>query len=142
VAADRAPVPPVHAMAATPFTADGALDEDALRITIGRYAATGVGVYLGSYGTGEGHLLRESEIRRLYEVGVDAADGRTPVFAAAIGFTDTDRVIEDALAAERIGVDAVQIHPPRPGPIAIRPRPAELARFYEDVLGEVRGPVT
>jgi 4-hydroxy-tetrahydrodipicolinate synthase len=128
-------------MAPTPFTAAGALDEDALRTIVGHYADAGVGVYLGSYGTGEGHLLRPSEIQRLYEVGVQAAAGRTPVFAAAIGFTDTDRVIEDALAAERAGVDAVQIHPPRPGPIAIRPRPDELARFYEDVLGAVRGPV-
>jgi 4-hydroxy-tetrahydrodipicolinate synthase len=141
MSADRLESPPVHAMAATPFGADGRLDEAALRVAVDRYAGAGVGVYLGSYGTGEGHLLRPEEIRALYEVGVDAAAGRTPVFAAAIGFTDTDRVIEDALAAERIGVDAVQIHPPRPGPIAIHPRPDELARFYEDVLAEVRGPV-
>ena len=132
---------PIHAMAVTPFAADGEIDEAALRADIERYARAGVGVYVGSYGTGEGHLLREHEIARLYEIGVDAAAGRTPVYAAAIGFTDTDRVIEQALAALRIGVDAVQIHPPRPGPIAIRPRPNELARFYEDVLREVRGPV-
>jgi 4-hydroxy-tetrahydrodipicolinate synthase len=128
-------------MAVTPFGEDGRLDADALRRTVEFYAAGGVGVYLGSYGTGEGHLLREDEITRIYEIGVQAAAGRTPVYAAAIGFTDTDRVIEQALAAERIGVDAVQIHPPRPGPIAIRPRPDELAQFYEDVFGEVRGPV-
>ena len=64
-----------------------------------------------------------------------------PVYAAAVGFTDTDRVIEQALEAERVGVDAVQIHPPRPGPVAIRPRPDELERFYADVLSAVRGPV-
>jgi 4-hydroxy-tetrahydrodipicolinate synthase len=50
-------------------------------------------------------------------------------------------VIEDALAAVDSGVDAVQIHPPRPGPIAITPRPAELERFYADVLGAVTTPV-
>jgi 4-hydroxy-tetrahydrodipicolinate synthase len=132
---------PIHAMATTPFDADGALDEVALRAAIERYARAGVGIYLGSYGTGEGHLLREQEITRLFEIGVDAAAGRTPVFAAAIGFTDTDRVIEQAQAALRLGIDAVQIHPPRPGPIAIRPRESELVRFYEDVLGDVRGPV-
>jgi 4-hydroxy-tetrahydrodipicolinate synthase len=128
-------------MSVTPFTADGRLDERALAQLVDRYATAGVGVYLGSYGTGEGHLLREREITRIYEIGVEAAAGRTPVYAAAIGFTDTDRVIEQALEAQRIGVDAVQIHPPRPGPIAIRPRPDELACFYEDVLGAVRGPV-
>ncbi|MEZ4333120.1 MAG: dihydrodipicolinate synthase family protein [Myxococcota bacterium] len=128
-------------MAVTPFSDDGGLDEGALRQAIDRYARAGVGVYLGSYGSGEGHLLREHEIERLYAVGVEAAEGRIPVYAAAIGFTDTDRVIEQAGRALAIGVDAVQIHPPRPGPIAIRPRPAELERFYADVLGAIEGEV-
>jgi 4-hydroxy-tetrahydrodipicolinate synthase len=133
--------PPIHAMAATPFHPDGGIDEAALGTCVAHLAAAGVGIYLGSYGTGEGHLLHDDEIARLYAVGVDAAAGRAPVFAAAIGFTDTDRVIEQAHAALAAGVDAVQIHPPRPGPIAIRPRPNELARFYDDVLHEVTGPV-
>ena len=133
--------PPIHAMAVTPFHPDGGIDEAALRTCVTRLAAAGVGVYLGSYGTGEGHLLHDDEVARLYAVGVEAAAGRAPVFAAAIGFTDTDRVIEQAGAALAAGVDAVQIHPPRPGPIAIRPRPNELERFYDDVLREVTGPV-
>jgi 4-hydroxy-tetrahydrodipicolinate synthase len=131
----------INAMAVTPFTDDGRLDEASLRVLVAGLADAGVGVYLGSYGTGEGHLLRDEELPTLYGVGVEAAAGRVPVYAAAIGFTDTDRVIEQALEAQRIGVDAVQIHPPRPGPIAIRPRPDELARFYADVLGELHGPV-
>jgi 4-hydroxy-tetrahydrodipicolinate synthase len=137
----RGGVPPIHAMAVTPFHPDGGIDEAALGTCVAHLAAAGVGVYLGSYGTGEGHLLHDDEIARLYAVGVEAAAGRAPVFGAAIGFTDTDRVIEQAHAALAAGVDAVQIHPPRPGPIAIRPRPNELARFYDDVLHEVTGPV-
>lgn len=136
-----ATAPPINAMVVTPFTADGAIDLKALHTIVERLAASGVGIYLGSYGTGEGHLLRPEELPDLYGVGVEAAAGRAPVYAAAIGFTDTERVIEQALEAERVGVDGVQIHPPRPGPIAIRPRRNELERFYEDVLGEVRGPV-
>jgi dihydrodipicolinate synthase/N-acetylneuraminate lyase len=132
---------PINAMAVTPFNADGQIDEGALRSLVDGLARADVGIYLGSYGTGEGHLLRPSEIPRLYEVGVEAAAGRVPVYAAAVGFTDTERVIEQALEAQRAGVTAVQIHPPRPGPIAIRPRPDELERFYADVLHEVRGPV-
>jgi 4-hydroxy-tetrahydrodipicolinate synthase len=131
----------INAMAVTPFTEEGRLDEHSLSVLVSQLADAGVGVYLGSYGTGEGHLLREEELPTLYGVGVEAAAGRVPVYAAAIGFTDTDRVIEQALEAQRLGVDAVQIHPPRPGPIAIRPRPDELARFYDDVLGAVQGPV-
>lgn len=132
---------PVNAMCVTPFDERDRLDEEALTVIVDGLAATDVGIYLGSYGTGEGHLLRPSEIERLYRIGVEAAAGRVPVYAAALGFTSTDEVIESALAAVALGVDAVQIHPPRPGPIAIAPRPVELERFYADVLGAVTTPV-
>jgi 4-hydroxy-tetrahydrodipicolinate synthase len=128
-------------MCVTPFDDHDQLDEDALRRLVAVLGDAGVGVYLGSYGTGEGHLLRADEIRRLYDVGVDAADGRVPVYAAALGFQATDDVVrlaEDAIAR---GVSAVQIHPPRPGPIAIQPTRRELERYYADVLGAVDTPV-
>jgi 4-hydroxy-tetrahydrodipicolinate synthase len=133
--------PRVGAMCVTPFDEAGALDEAALTQLVDYIAAAGVSVYLGSYGSGEGHLLRPEEIIRIYQVGVKAAAGRVPVYAAALGFTDTARVIEDAFAAVAAGVDAVQIHPPRPGPVALRPRPAELEQYYRDVLDAVSTPV-
>jgi 4-hydroxy-tetrahydrodipicolinate synthase len=132
---------PVNAMCVTPFDERDRLDEEALGVIVDGLSVAGVGIYLGSYGTGEGHLLRPPEIERLYRIGVEVAAGRVPVYAAALGFTSTDEVIESALAAVALGVDAVQIHPPRPGPIAITPRPAELDRFYADVLGAVTTPV-
>jgi 4-hydroxy-tetrahydrodipicolinate synthase len=128
-------------MCVTPFDAHDHIDEDALAVIVDRLSMAGVGIYLGSYGTGEGHLLRPTEITRLYRVGVETAAGRVPVYAAALGFTSTDEVIEAALSAVDTGVDAVQIHPPRPGPIAIVPRPQELDRFYADVLGALTTPV-
>ena len=131
----------VNAMCVTPFDAHDHLDEEALAEIVDRLARTGVGIYLGSYGTGEGHLLRPDEILGLYEIGVEAAGGRVPVYAAALGFTSTDDVIATAQAAVAAGVDAVQIHPPRPGPSAITVRPSELERFYADVLGAVTSPV-
>jgi 4-hydroxy-tetrahydrodipicolinate synthase len=129
-------------MSITPFDGGGRLDEEALRRHLRYLADGGVGVYLGSYGTGEGLLLRRHEIRRLYEIGVEELKGRTPVYAAALGFTETDYVIELAREAAAIGVDAVQIHPPRPGPaIGQRPDPEEAERFYRDVLEAVTTPV-
>jgi 4-hydroxy-tetrahydrodipicolinate synthase len=132
---------PVNAMCVTPFDSRDHLDEDALAAIVDRLAVAGVGIYLGSYGTGEGHLLRSAEIARVYDIAVEAARRRVPVYAAALGFTSTDEVIEAALSAASSGVDAVQIHPPRPGPTAITPRAAELERFYADVLGAVTSPV-
>ena len=134
-------VPPIGAMCVTPFGADGRIDELALATLVDRIAASGTTVYLGSYGSGEGHLLRDDEIRTLYRVGVEIASGRVPVVASALGFSETSRVIEQALEAAALGVDAVQIHPPRPGPTAIVPRRNELEQYYADVFAEVHGPV-
>ena len=131
----------VNAMCVTPFDVRGRVDEDAVARVVDGLAAEEVGIYLGSFGTGEGHLLRPREVRRLYEVGVAAADRRVPVYAAALGFASTERVIEQALEAADIGVDAVQIHPPRPAAVPVMPRLAELERYYADVLGSVRGPI-
>lgn len=138
-AADK--LPGVYSMTVTPFTPEGALDEEGLRTHLRFQAAAGVGVYLGSYGSGEGHLLREREVERLYEIGVDELKGKVPVYAAALGFTETDQVIKQAKRAAEIGVDAVQIHPPRPGTPFHRPTPEELDRFYDDVLSQVVTPV-
>lgn len=131
----------IDAMCVTPFDEHGRLDEAALAAVVDWLAGSGVGIYLGSYGTGEGHLLRDHEIERLYAVGVEAAGGRAPVYAAALGFAATDTVIEQAQAALALGVHAVQIHPPRPGPTAIVPRRNELERYYADVLDAVDGPI-
>ena len=54
----------VNAMCVTPFDERGRLDEDALARIVDGLASEEVGIYLGSYGTGEGHLLRPREVRR------------------------------------------------------------------------------
>ena len=136
-----APLPGIYSMSVTPFSVDGGLDEDALRSHLRYQAAAGVGVYLGSYGSGEGHLLREHEVERIYEIAVEELKGKVPLFAAAIGFTETDYIIHQAKRAAAIGVDAVQIHPPRPGTPLHRPTPPELERFYDDILSSVTTPV-
>ena len=136
-----ADLPGIYSMSVTPFSADGSLDEDALRSHLRYQASAGVGIYLGSYGSGEGHLLREREIERIYEIAVEELQGKVPLYAAALGFTETDYVIHQAQRAAAIGVDAVQIHPPRPGTPLHRPTPAEMERFYDDILNSVTTPV-
>jgi 4-hydroxy-tetrahydrodipicolinate synthase len=131
----------VNALCVTPFDEHGHLDEDALARLVDRLASEEIGIYLGDFSVGEGHALRPREARRMYEIGVAAAAGRAPVYAAALGFTSTDRLIEQAIEAEELGVDAVQILPPRLMPAPGMPRMAELEQFYAQVLDEVRGPV-
>ncbi|HEX4778236.1 MAG TPA: dihydrodipicolinate synthase family protein, partial [Acidimicrobiia bacterium] len=53
----------------TPFTATGELDEDGLRGHLRRLASSGIGVYLGGSGSGEGYTLSRDEMRRVLEIG-------------------------------------------------------------------------
>jgi 4-hydroxy-tetrahydrodipicolinate synthase len=137
----RAPVPAHKVVVVTPFTEDGALDEPALHAIVDRLAPFGFGMYLGSYGSGEGHLLDRHEIRRVYQIAVAASAGRAPVYAAALGFTSTELTVEMAHEARTAGVDAVQLVPPRPGPPNAAPPPYELAAYYTDFLDAFDGDV-
>lgn len=128
-------------MIVSPFTADGELDEAAFARQVARLVGAGVGVNVGSYGTGEGRMLTRDELRRMYTLAVEGADGAVPVVAAGLGLTATDTVVELAREAHEIGVSAVQIHPPLGGPVTVTPTPGEIARFYDDVLSTVTGPV-
>ena len=128
-------------MSITPFAMDGGLDEEAMRAHLGRMAAAEVGVVLGSLGTGEGHLLREAEIDRLYEIGVEELKGKVPVYGGAITFSGTDRMIEQARRGAASGLDAVQVYPPRPGPPGLLPTLLETERYYTDLLDAVGSPV-
>ncbi len=133
--------PRIKVVCVTPFRDDGSLDEAALHTVVAHLATYGFGIYMGSFGSGEGHLLSSTEVRRTYEIAVEAAAGRAPIYAAALGFTDTQRVIDLAHEAVDAGVDAVQLQPPRPGPPTAPPRLAELEGYYEDILAAVRSPI-
>lgn len=134
-------IPPVNAMSVTHFDASGRLDSGAVGRHVERLAMAGVGIYLGSHGSGEGRLLSTEERLTLYRVGVDAAANRVPVVAAAAGFDHTPRVIDELHTAFGQGVDAVQVFGPSPGPTAIRPTDDEVQDHLEQVLGGVSGPV-
>lgn len=134
-------VPRIKVVCVTPFRDDGSLDERGLAEEVARLAAHGFGIYVGSFGSGEGHLLDDAENRRTLQVAVATAAGRAPVYAAAVGFTDTRRVIGRVQEAIDMGVDAVQVMPPRPGPPNVPPPPAELEGYFQDVLAGTSGPI-
>lgn len=69
----------------TPFTADGALDEERLARHIESGVTAGAGGVFVACGTGEFHALTPEEIERATRVAVEVAGGRVPVLAAAGG---------------------------------------------------------
>lgn len=108
----------------TPFTADGALDESALRISVDHYIdALGVdGIFCGGV-MGEFWSMTLDERRRLHALMADAVAGRVPlmvqtshhVFDECVGLTNH---------ASEIGVDLAIImnpyYPPRPSDDLVR----------------------
>jgi 4-hydroxy-tetrahydrodipicolinate synthase len=94
----------------TPFTEDGALDEDALRAHLSRLRASGIGVYLAGSGSGEGYALSRGERRRVLEVGAEELAGAVPVRAMGVEPRTATEVVELAEDAVAAGVDATQVY--------------------------------
>ncbi len=87
----------------TPFTAGGAVDEAALRRLVRRQVAAGIHFLVPCGTTGENPTLSAEERRRVVEIVVEEAAGRTPVLAGAGGY-DTHEVV--ALAREMASAGA------------------------------------
>ncbi|MBA3741422.1 dihydrodipicolinate synthase family protein [Sporichthya sp.] len=125
---------------ATTFKADSSIDEEAYRAHLQRLVDARLGVYLASGGSGEGYALADSELCRLYEIGVDACKGQVPVYAnPPEGHTATE-TIRQAQMAVAAGVEAVCIYGPA-GRHDYKPNAVEYARHLDTVLGAVDHPV-
>ena len=140
-------LPELFVMSITPFDAQDRVDEHLLRLQLRRFAAEGIGVYLGSPGTGEGHALELPELRRMYEIGVEELRGKVPVFSSGRQPRAAKQAIALAREAEAAGVGAWQLYPPDMGH-GHKPTGGtgagvggELEAYYDAVLGSVKLPV-
>jgi 4-hydroxy-tetrahydrodipicolinate synthase len=76
----------------TPFTADGRLDEPALRALVDWQIAQGIHMLIPCGSTGEAATMTQAEHRRVVEITVEQANGRVPVIAGA-GSNDTAKAV-------------------------------------------------
>ena len=76
----------------TPFTADGALDETALRRLVRRQVEAGIHFLVPCGTTGESPTLSHGERRKVVEIVLEETGGRVPVLAGA-GGCDTAAVV-------------------------------------------------
>jgi 4-hydroxy-tetrahydrodipicolinate synthase len=90
----------------TPFRADGALDEDALRLLVRRQIDAAIDFLCPCGTTGESPTLSHAEHMRVVAITIEEAKGRVPVLAGAGGY-DTKHVIEMARELEGIGADGI-----------------------------------
>lgn len=132
--------PSTFVISITPFTADGALDEEGLRGHLRKLAASGIGVYLGGSGSGEGYTLQPDEVRRVLQIGAEELSGRVPVRAMGVEPRTAAEMHELGRLVRETGLDAMQIYSLDQGH-GNQPARHELDRYYADVLAGVEVPV-
>lgn len=125
----------VLAIAHTPFTDDDRIDAPALARAVDWSFAVGA----DGIGTGmvsETLKLTADERVELPRLLVEAAAGRGPIFAA-VGAEGTRQAVAFAVAAERVGCDAVMAVPP----LSARPGVEHLTDYFRAVADAIAVPV-
>jgi 4-hydroxy-tetrahydrodipicolinate synthase len=90
----------------TPFTADGAVDEQSLARLVDLQIEGGVEGIVGCGTTGESATLSHSEQLRVIQIIKERVDARA-LIVAGVGGNSTDRVVAQARAASSLGVDGI-----------------------------------
>jgi 4-hydroxy-tetrahydrodipicolinate synthase len=90
----------------TPFTADGAIDEPALRRFVDFQIQEGIDMLLPCGTTGEGATLEADEADRVLAIVIDQAKGRVPVIFGA-GSNATKKAVQATERARRLGAQGV-----------------------------------
>lgn len=120
----------------TPFDQEEALNEEALRQLVNYLIEGGVHGLFPIGSQGEFYALTVEEKQRVWEVVVEEAAGRAPVYAGTTAMT-TREVIALNKVAERAGVDAVSVMTP----FFINPNQEELYQHYTAIADATRLPV-
>jgi 4-hydroxy-tetrahydrodipicolinate synthase len=137
---DRAGRASAFVISITPFTKDGALDETALRLHLRRLAASGIGVYVGGGGSGEGYTIARAENARLFAIAVEELKGKVPVRAMGVEPRTAAQMIDFLGVAQEAGMEAAQVYSLDVGH-GHSPTPGELEGYFSEVLAETGLPV-
>jgi len=120
----------------TPFTQDGALDENTLRSLVRRQIEAGINFLVPCGTTGENPTLTREEHLRVVEITLEEAKGVVPVLAGAGGY-NTHEVIELAREVEALGADGIL----SVTPYYNKPTQEGLYQHYKAVASAISLPV-
>lgn len=120
----------------TPFTRDGALDEQGVRRLARRQIEAGIHFLVPCGTTGESPTLSEDERVRVVEIVADEAAGRVPVLAGAGGY-DTREVIHTATRMIQAGANGIL----SVTPYYNKPTPEGLYQHYRAIADAVQAPM-
>jgi 4-hydroxy-tetrahydrodipicolinate synthase len=90
----------------TPFTADGGIDEPALRRFVDFQINDGINMLLPVGTTGEGATLEPEEAERVLSIVLDQTKKRVPVIFGA-GSNNTKKAVQGTERAKQLGADGV-----------------------------------
>lgn len=121
---------------ATPFAADGGVDESRLRALVDRTIDGGVHGVVACGSTGEFSALTVDERRLVVETVVDQTAHRVPVVAQT-GSTSTGEAISLSRHAQSVGADVIMPVTPYYEPLSL----AETTHYLRRVAGSVDIPV-
>ncbi|HWK31134.1 MAG TPA: 4-hydroxy-tetrahydrodipicolinate synthase, partial [Terriglobales bacterium] len=91
----------------TPFKADGAIDEAALRKLVAWQVESGIDFLVPCGTTGETPAMSLDESLRVIEIVIDQASGKVPIVAGATSNATQDAVAKAKAVANIKGVDAL-----------------------------------
>ena len=120
----------------TPFTKTGSLDEAAVRRLARRQVDAGVHILVPCGTTGETPTLSPAERRRVVEIVVEEAKGRSLVLAGAGGY-DTREVIHAAAEMARAGAHGLL----SVTPYYNKPTPEGLYQHYAAIADSTKLPI-
>jgi 4-hydroxy-tetrahydrodipicolinate synthase len=120
----------------TPFHADGSLDEATLRKLVRRQIDAGIHFLVPCGTTGESPTLSGAEHRRVVQITVEEAAGKTPVLAGCGGY-NTAELVHLAKDLHALGVDGLL----SVTPYYSKPAPAGLRAHYEAIAAATPLPI-
>ncbi len=120
----------------TPFKADGALDEAALRRVVAYQLREGIDFLVPCGTTGESPTLERDEYLRVIEIVVEEAKGKIPIIAGA-GGNNTKKVMERIDEIRPLGVDGIL----SVSPYYNKPTPEGLYQHYRAIAESTDLPI-
>src|ERR1700733_12200981 len=91
----------------TPFSQDGAVDENALRNLVAWQVESGIDFLVACGTTGETPTLNHDEWLQVIDITAEVAAGRVPIVAGATSNSTADAIEKAKEAAARPGVNAI-----------------------------------
>ena len=121
----------------TPFKADGAIDERALRALVEWQVASKIDFLVPCGTTGETPTLTQEEWLRVIDITIEVVNGRVPVVAGATSNSTSDAVEKAKDVARRKGVDAILTATPYYN----KPTQEGLYQHFKAIAGAVELPL-